>query len=151
MSGITAFLRSREKDRMKKRILIIICTMALSLVLFGCGSKNEFDEEGNALISSDWHLREFTVNDSSTNVKEEGFLLRLLTVWSNPKFKCKDGTNCTFSYGKRALTGTVTEEDGEYTITFDEKVKTFKGTISGNTLTLTSGNGKLRFVFETNG
>ena len=134
---------------MKRQVLILICIVVISLSLFGCGSGNKFDETGNASITADWYLVEFTVNGTTTKPADDPFLVRLFTAGMDPKFKCKDGPNCAFSYGKKSHAGYVTEEGGEYTITFDDTTKPLYGVISGNTLTLTNEKETLTFVFET--
>ena len=142
--------KRKSEGKMKRHFLSLICTVIISLVLSGCGAGSRLDGSGNASITSDWYLVEFTVNGTTTKPSDDPFLVRLFTAGMNPKFKCKDGENCTFSYGKKSRAGTVAEDSGEYTIMFDDTTKSLKGVISGNILTITDEKEKLRFVFETN-
>ncbi len=134
---------------MKKCVLMLCCIFVLSTVLLGCGSTVKMDETGNASITSEWYLVEFTVNGTTTRPSDEPFLVRLFTAGMNPAFSCRDGKNCTFRNGKKSHNGTVTEEGGEYTIIYDDTSKPMKGRIDGNQLTLTNEKGTLEFIFET--
>ena len=134
---------------MKKHILILICITVLMVSLAGCGSGAKLDEAGNAAITSDWNLVQFTVNDSKTVVKETPLLIKLFTFRMNPRFSCKDGTNFKLTIGKKTHKGTLTEDGGEYTLTFDDSSKQFTAVINGNTLTITNAEGTIEFIFKT--
>ncbi len=136
---------------MRKILSILLCILILSCLLSGCGSGSEtvYDEDGNASITSEWRLVEFTVNDNTTVIANDPPLVRIFTAHLNPAFSCPDGTNCTLRNGRKSHSGTVTKEDGKYMITFDDTSVAMIGEISGNVLTLQKAGGKLEIVFKT--
>ena len=64
-----------------------------------------------------------------------------------PSFTC-DGKTCKFSTNGKSHNGTVTEEDGQYNIYYDDTSVTMTGVIEGNKLTLTNNKGSLILIFE---
>ncbi len=132
---------------MKNRFfLIALAGILMVILLCGCGIKR--DELGNALITSDWKLVSLRTNGTFTDVENEQPLVKLITARDNPKFKCKDGTHCTFSMAGKTHNGTISGQDGNYEITYDDTSKPMLAEISGDRLTLKDTNGKFEIVFN---
>ncbi|MBR4544035.1 MAG: hypothetical protein IKO53_07480 [Lachnospiraceae bacterium] len=131
---------------MKKTLNTVILTIFMMCMLCACGSK--VDENGNALITSDWELVEYTVNGTRTVTAETEWYVKLFTIGMEPEFSTKDGSTCTFSVGGKSHNGTITFDGSEYTIDYDDSQKDMFATIDGDELRIYTANGKLEFIFE---
>ncbi|MGN1305013.1 MAG: lipocalin family protein [Oscillospiraceae bacterium] len=122
---------------MKRIILFAAAFVMVLCCLCACGEKTPPD------ITSKWKLYEMTTAEKSTkfDVLPAGSLA--------PKFSSKDGKSFTFSLNGKTHTGTLTENNGVYTLDFDDTTKTMEATISGDTLTLRIvGVDKIKMVFK---
>ena len=130
---------------MKKTFGILAVTACMMFMLCACGSKT--DENGNALITSDWKLVEYTVNGTRTVMAETEWYVKLFTANMEPAFSTKDGSTCTFSVGGNSHNGTITFDVTEYTIDYDDSQKDMLATIDGDELRIYTADGKLEFIF----
>lgn len=133
-------------SKTRKILCVLLIAALLAVIAAGCGKTVNLGN--NAPITSKWEIKEFTVNGTTTKMEDTPTWLKIISASRNPKFSCKDGTNCTLSVNKKTRTGTVTMEDGHYVITFKNATTKFYGTISGNTLFLHDEGGKVLLVFE---
>lgn len=131
---------------MKKSLSIAVITVFMMCMLCACGSKT--DENGNALITSDWKLVEYTVNGTRTVMAETEWYVKLFTANMEPAFSTKDGNTCSFSVGGNSHNGTITFDGTEYTIDYDDSQKDMLATIDGDELRIYTADGKLEFIFE---
>lgn len=131
---------------MKKKILNVFCIVIL-LMLCGCEG-HRVDENGNAVITSNWKYIESTVNGNTVNYENESPLVKIFVAPASPEFKSSNGVDCVFSINKRKHTGTMTEQDGKYIIDFDDSYKNMIAEIDGDLLTLRSENGNVEVVFR---
>jgi hypothetical protein len=97
-------------------------------------------------ITSDWELKEFTVNDKTVKASQMDADMRKLA----PAFVCKDGENCVVSNNGKDHKGTITQSDGLYVISFDDTDQQLSGQISGDVLTLVNTKKTVTFVFVAN-
>ena len=125
---------------MKKFLLgFIVCLLAVACMFGGC-TKSEVK---NADITSNWTLKEFTVNGKTVQAKS----LDEETRKAAPAFSCTDGENCVVSNNGKDHPGKITQSDGQYVISFDDTDQKMSGKIEGNTLKLVNSKGTVTFVF----
>lgn len=115
-------------------------------LLLGCGSS---DFSGNASITDDWKLVQYTVNGKTEKGEDIPFDSPLLLDRS-PSFSCTDGTNFTFSNNGKSHSGTLTESEDGYILNYNDKTKQMEAKISGNRMTIhIVGKDSVEFIFET--
>lgn len=131
---------------MKKKLNIVFAVICMLCMLCACGSK--VDENGDALITSDWKLVEYTVNGSRTVIADLEWYVKIFTAHMEPEFSSKDGNTCTFSLGGSSHNGTLTFDGDEYTIDYDDSHKDMLAKIDGDELRIYTADGKLEFIFE---
>lgn len=130
--------------RMRRSAAILCCAIVGFALLTGCGKA--VDDQGNTLITSRWKPVEFTVNGTTTEHEP----LFIWEIFSFPRFKCDDGTHFTLLINGETREGTVTpEDDGTYTIVFDNNDNAFQGVIEDDVLTITSSDNNVSLVFKT--
>ena len=131
-----------------KRIAALVLSIILCLTLLcACGRKT--DENGNTLITSSWKCVSYTVNGTHTEMSEIPFVIRIFMSKDDPKFKCDDGMNFTFTLLQKERTGRVSlNDDGTYSL-INEYGNSIFAKIEGNNLILYDGDGKMEIVFET--
>lgn len=127
---------------MKKGLIgIIVCILATVFILTGCADS---DSKGVS-ITSDWKLKECTVNGKTLKAKD----MDEETLKLAPAFSCTDGENCVVSNNGKDHPGKVTQSEGKIVISFDDTDQALSGQISGNTLTLVNTKNTVTFVFVT--
>ena len=128
---------------MKKEFsLIVVCILIAICILGGCSKS----DNKNVDITSDWTLKEFTVNGKTVEAKTLDEETRKLA----PSFSCKDGENCIISNNGKDHPGKVTQSEEKYVISFDDTDQELSGQISGDTLTLINSKNTVTFVFVAN-
>ena len=129
----------------------ILCILLFSaVILCGCGkSTAEFDQNGNALITSQWQLAQMTVRGSKTDFRDVPDSVWGGAASDHPAFVCTDGVNCVFSGNGTDHKGKLAPKDNGYIITFSDGYKSLTAVISGNVLTLSNDGGTFEIVFET--
>ncbi|MBO4846259.1 MAG: hypothetical protein J5525_08120 [Lachnospiraceae bacterium] len=128
---------------MKKGLsVLIVCILALAFILGGCSKS----EGKNASITSNWTLKEFTVNGKTVEYKDMDEETKKIA----PAFSCTDGENCVVSNNGKDHPGKITQSDGQYIISFDDTDQALSGQISGDTLTLVNTKNTVTFVFVAN-
>ena len=140
-----------SSNKRKKHFAAVFLFIAVSFAcLFtGCGSKAvSLDADGNAPITSSWRLVSYTVNGSTTVVKDLHWFIKVFLSSKNPHFSCKDGVNCVITNNGKEYKGTVAYEDGVYNITLGQNTGAMTAVITGKTLTMVNAKGTLEFVFE---
>ncbi len=130
---------------MKKKVSIVLVTIFMMCMLCACGKK--VDENGDALITSDWKLVEYTVNGSRSVMAETEWYVKLFTIGMEPAFSTKDGTTCTFSVGGKEHTGTLTYDGDVYNIVYNDSQKGMIADIDGDELRIYTADGNLEFIF----
>ncbi|MBR5420646.1 MAG: hypothetical protein IK115_05815 [Lachnospiraceae bacterium] len=131
---------------MKKLILLMsACIFISACLLGGCGKSRDDGAETPAILTSDWELVEYTVKGSTTKAEELDPEVRAIA----PAFRCEDGTNCVVSNNGKDHPGTITKENDQYVIRFDDTDEIMNAQISGKTLTMVNGKGTVTFVFRT--
>lgn len=110
---------------MKKLILVAAVLITVLCCLCACG------ETQNAVITSPWKAEEITVKGDTMHFGS------LTTDKKAPAFSCTDGKSFTFTLNEKEHTGTLVENNGVYTLSFDDTYKTMEARISDNKLILT--------------
>lgn len=123
-------------------VCLIACILSIACILCGCQRGDMMDVS----ITSDWELKEFTVNDKTVKASQMDADMRKLA----PAFVCKDGENCVVSNNGKDHKGTITQSDGLYVISFDDTDQQLSGQISGDVLTLVNTKKTVTFVFVAN-
>ena len=135
------------KKKSTKTILLFSFLLGV-IFLLGCTPKR--DEYGNVPITSNWELVKFTVNGQTTDVQNESPLVKAVTASAYPKFKCKDGVNCTFTMSGKTHKGVINGQAGRYAIVFNDTSKSMMAEVYGDTLRLRNPEGTVLLEFVAN-
>lgn len=126
---------------MKKKVCLLCSILCVMCLLVGCDSSGS---SGNASITDNWQLVEWTVNGKTEKFKD------IPPDSLSPQFSCTDGTNFTFSLKGKGHSGTLTESEGVYTLTYNDTFKKMEARISGNRMTITMADSDvMELIFET--
>lgn len=131
-----------------KRILCALLVVMMLLTLTACGGKStseiQRDDDGNALITSDWNLTAITSKMGVTEYKGNAFKKK------KPSFHTDDGVNFVFTNNGKEHTGTLVEEDGYYSMNFNDSESPMEIRIKGDfmEIQLPESNSKIIMTFE---
>ena len=137
-----------------KKFYIILTTVIMSALLFGCGLTDLIppdprEDMSNDPITQDWKVISYSVNGETIVIEDEDVAVNIITASKWPKFSCEDGVNCVFEINENAREGTVEKVGEEYNITFPNTDSVLKGTIDeNNQLTLEIVGKTAVMVFE---
>lgn len=124
----------------KTSFLILSCLFIAFCLLTGCGK----GDTQKKTFAKDWELVEFTVRGTTTKASELEPEVRKIA----PAFRCEDGKNCVLSNNGKDHEGTITEENGQYFLSFGDSSAKLTAVVSGDVLTISEVEGKLSFVFK---
>ena len=119
------------------RCRLTACILVFMLLLGGCGKSTSFPV-------SDWALVEYTVKGATTRAEDLVPEVKELA----PAFRCEDGEHVTVSNNGKDHPGTITEEDGQYVIRFEDTEETMSAQLKDDTLTMSNSKGTVTFVFR---
>lgn len=139
---------------MRKLLGVIALILAMLFSFCGCSS-SKASEDRVIDMTSDWKIIIITTGkNGTTDLREDPWLVRLITQKDDPRFTCDDFGNCTMKLNGKERHGVVTDEgDGMYTIEFysadgSSIASVWNATIEDNTLTMTSESGDVSMTFE---
>ena len=134
----------------KKYLLITVLLVCLAMIVMtGCGSSAvQYDDNGNASITSKWHLVQFTVNGETTVVADQPWWIKVMFRDKNPAFSSSDGISCVFSNNGKPRNGRMSFSDGVYHIAFSDTKVGMEATITGSKMVLVNDKGTLELIFE---
>lgn len=116
---------------MKRIIALVLTVGTLLLMVAGCGSDNRDYDCEDAPINSTWVLDEMTINGKTTTNKND------LEDETAPQFLVYEGNEFVFKINGDMHFGTLTSEDGVYTLNYDDTDNIMEARITGNVLSIT--------------
>ena len=96
-------------------------------------------------LMKNWKLVQFTVKGETTKAEElPSYDLENMA----PRFTCEDGIHIVFSNGAKDHPGTVSLENGQYILRYDDTTRDMTATLSGDRLTVVNDKGTLEIIFR---
>ncbi len=113
------------------------CILVCLFLMAACGTTT-------SVLASDWELVEYTVKGQTTRAED----LDPEVKKTAPAFRCEDGEHITISNNGKDHPGTISEENGQYVIRFEDTEETMSAQLKDDTLTMVNSKGTVTFVFR---